>query len=62
MDHQILFFNDNFFSSGKTIIYDENETQVGELDLKSAFSSRVDVLNQTGSIIVSGKFRTLRNR
>lgn len=62
MDNRTLYFNDNFFSSGKTVIYDENKTQVGELDLKSAFSSSVDVLNQTGSISVSGKFRTLRNR
>ncbi|MBM6616425.1 hypothetical protein JR050_01850 [Bacillus sp. RD4P76] len=57
-----LYFSDNFFSSGKTDIYNEAKEKVGELDLKSAFSSSIEVLNDKGEHIVTGKFTFFGNR
>ncbi|KAA0549079.1 hypothetical protein FZW96_03970 [Bacillus sp. BGMRC 2118] len=54
--NQDLYFSDNFFSSGKTEIYNETREKVGELDLKSAFSTSVEVANEKGEIVVTGKF------
>jgi uncharacterized protein YxjI len=51
-----LYFSDNFFSAGTTDIYNSAKEKVGELDLKSAFSASIDVLNKDGKVIVSGKF------
>ncbi|RIW26838.1 hypothetical protein D3H55_23465 [Bacillus salacetis] len=58
----VLYFADNFFSSGRTEIYNAEKEVVGELDLKSAFSASVDVLNNDGSIMASGKFPFMGNR
>lgn len=51
-----LYFRDNFFSAGITEIFNSSKDKVGELDLKSAFSASIDVLDRNGKIIVSGKF------
>ncbi|KMJ58351.1 hypothetical protein AB685_10655 [Bacillus sp. LL01] len=51
-----VFFSDNFFSSGETEIFNEEEKVVGKLDLRSAFSAAVDVKTPDGNIIVSGAF------
>ncbi|WP_141604025.1 hypothetical protein [Terrilactibacillus laevilacticus] len=51
-----LYFSDNFFSAGRTDIFNESKETVGILDLKSAFSSGVNVLNPEGEILTSGKF------
>ena len=58
----VLYFADNFFSSGRTDIYNAEKERVGELDLKSAFSASLDVLNEKGQIIASGKFPFFGNR
>lgn len=57
-----LYFSDNFFSSGRTDIYNSDKERVGELDLKSAFSASMDILNNEGRIMASGKFPFLGNR
>ncbi|WP_035177519.1 hypothetical protein [Alkalihalobacterium bogoriense] len=51
-----LFFKDNFFSAGLTDIYNEKKEKIGSLDLKSAFSSKVDIVNLEGEMITSGFF------
>lgn len=58
----VLFFSDNFFSSGRTEIFNEEKEVVGELDLKSAFSASLDVLNRNGEVEASGKFPFFGNR
>lgn len=56
MSDQSLYFKDNFFSAGRTEIFNSSKEKVGELDLKSAFSSSVDVLDKDGNQVVTGKF------
>ncbi|MGD6833708.1 hypothetical protein ACQCT5_16170 [Sutcliffiella halmapala] len=62
MDKKTVYFSDNFFSSGETDIYTENKKVVGVLDLRSAFSSKVDVKTPDGEIVVSGAFAFFSNR
>ncbi|UFJ41803.1 hypothetical protein LOK74_04680 [Brevibacillus humidisoli] len=57
-----LYFRDNFFSSGRTEILNEAGAEAGELDLKSAFKSSVDVYREDGSVAASGKFRFFSNK
>ena len=59
---ETLYFRDNFFSAGTTEIFNKDEVKVGELDLKSAFSASVDVLNLDRKIIISGKFPLFSNK
>jgi uncharacterized protein YxjI len=51
-----LYFTDNFFSAGTTEIYSSSKEKVGELDLKSAFSASIDLLDNNGEVMVSGYF------
>jgi hypothetical protein len=62
MKEQTLYFKDNFFSSGRTEIFNSSKELVGELDLKSTFSSSIDVLDITGNLVVSGKFAFFSNK
>lgn len=62
MSEQSLYFKDNFFSAGTTEIFNSSKEKVGELDLKSAFSSGIDVLNKDGKRVVSGKFALFSNK
>jgi hypothetical protein len=45
-----LYFKDNFFSSGKTVIWNERQDSLGEVDLRSAFGSSIDVYDAIGSL------------
>lgn len=56
MPTSTIYFRDNFFSSGITEIYNGKKERIGSLDLKSAFSSSVDVVNKDGVIVVKGHF------
>lgn len=51
-----VYFNDNFFSSGKTDIYNESQERIGEIDLKSAFGSSLNVENERGEVVLEGSF------
>jgi uncharacterized protein YxjI len=51
-----IYFTDNFFSAGITDIFNEQKDIIGALDLKSAFSSSVDVIDQSGKVVVKGRF------
>ncbi|MEC0231992.1 hypothetical protein [Paenibacillus alba] len=51
-----LYFRDNFISSGITEILNEQEENVGQLDLKSAFSSAIEVFGQNGQQLCKGSF------
>ncbi|MEH6938736.1 hypothetical protein V7056_12875 [Bacillus sp. JJ664] len=62
MKNETLYFNENFFSTGITDIYNESKEIVGKLDLKSMFSSGVDVLDLHGNIVASGKFPFLSSK
>jgi hypothetical protein len=53
---ETVYFRDNFFSAGTTEIYNSSKEKVGELDLKSAFSSSIEVLDKNGKVIVIGRF------
>ncbi|WP_036842115.1 hypothetical protein [Pontibacillus marinus] len=52
-----IYFTDNFFSAGKTEIYNDQKEQIGTLDLKGAFSSDVMILNNNEEVLLSGGFR-----
>ncbi|HEY4553098.1 MAG TPA: hypothetical protein VIG80_07870 [Bacillaceae bacterium] len=62
MTRSDIYFSDNFFSAGLTDIYDEHKQIIGTLDLKSAFTSSVTVLDTSQNIVCEGRFRTLSNR
>jgi uncharacterized protein YxjI len=62
MKENVLFFSDNFFSAGRTSIYDVNKEIVGDIDLQSFLTSGITVLDQTGEKIVNGKFGALSNK
>lgn len=53
---KVVYFKDNFFSAGRTEIFNGAKEKVGELDLKSMFSSGVEIVDLDGSVKVSGKF------
>lgn len=57
-----LIFRDNLFSAGRTEIVDEQSNRAGELDLKSAFGSSIDVYGADGRLLCSGKFRSFSNK
>ncbi|MGI8314208.1 hypothetical protein [Halobacillus mangrovi] len=57
-----VYFSDNFFSAGRTDIYNEEKEMVGSLNLKSAFSSSVDVEDTNGEIVVQGYFPIFSNK
>ena len=62
MKDETLYFKDNFFSAGKTDIFNSSKEKVGELDLKSTFTSSVDVLDHYGNVVVSGKLASFSNK
>jgi uncharacterized protein YxjI len=51
-----LIFRDRFFSSGITDIYNEHKELVGQIDLKSAFGSSIDVYGPDGKMVCKGSF------
>ncbi|SDI18051.1 hypothetical protein [Alteribacillus bidgolensis] len=57
-----IYFSDNFFSAGITDIFDKNEYKIGQLDLKSAFTSSVDVIDPSGSIRLHAAFPLFSRR
>ncbi|NBI27523.1 hypothetical protein [Chengkuizengella marina] len=62
MKNNIVYFKDNFFSSGLTDIYAENKEKVGELDLKSSFSTSIEVCDEKGFTVIKGGFRFFSNK
>ncbi|MEC5423894.1 hypothetical protein QGM71_10370 [Virgibacillus sp. C22-A2] len=58
----IVYIADNFFSAGKTVIKDQNNQNVGFLDLRSAFSSAVSLYDLEESLLASGQFKTFSNQ
>ncbi|WP_158737394.1 hypothetical protein [Alteribacillus sp. YIM 98480] len=57
-----IYFSDNFFSAGITDIFDKNENKIGKLDLKSAFTSSIDVMDPNGSIRLYAAFPLFSRR
>ncbi|PYZ98963.1 hypothetical protein CR205_10455 [Alteribacter lacisalsi] len=57
-----MIFSDNFFSAGQTPIFNEEKEQIGSLDLKSAFNSNVDIINQDGDLLMKGSFPVFSNQ
>ncbi|MFZ3579467.1 hypothetical protein [Virgibacillus sp. DJP39] len=53
---QSIYFTDNFFSEGITEIFNGDQKKVGSLNLKSAFSSSVDILDAEDNVVVKGSF------
>lgn len=58
----VLYFSDNFFSAGLTDIYNEKQEIVGQLNLKSIFSSSLEVLNESHEPVATGRFAFFTNR
>ncbi|TVX98699.1 hypothetical protein [Cohnella terricola] len=58
----LLYFRDNFFNAGKTVILNEDNVPVGEVDLRSAFGSALDVFGPDGRQLYGGKFPMLSNK
>jgi hypothetical protein len=59
---QCVYFSDQFFSHGRTEILNESQERVGELDLKSAFTSSMSVENDRGEVLVTGSFPFLSGK
>ncbi|MFC5448517.1 LURP-one-related/scramblase family protein [Paenibacillus aestuarii] len=57
-----LYFKDRLFSAGITEILNEQEQQVGKIDLKSAFTSAIDVYGADGRMLCKGRFPFFSNR
>jgi hypothetical protein len=57
-----LFFRDNFFSSGETEIVNEQGENAGVIDLRSAFSSTLDVYGPGRQLLYCGKFKFFSGR
>ncbi|MHA0857809.1 LURP-one-related/scramblase family protein [Paenibacillus sp. CMAA1364] len=57
-----LYFKDKFFSSGTSDIMRNDGQVIGQVDLKSAFTSSLEVWNANGQIASMGKFRMLLNQ
>jgi uncharacterized protein YxjI len=57
-----LYFKDNFFNSGKTEILSGNQEVLGEIDLRSAFGSGLDIYDASGTLMFSGKFPLLSSK
>ena len=57
-----LFFSDNFFSAGRTDIYNSDREMVGALNLRSAFSSKVEIEDVNGDVTMEGAFTFFANK
>ncbi|NMO95189.1 hypothetical protein [Paenibacillus lemnae] len=57
-----LYIKDNFFNAGETEVRNEAGEHIGSVDLKSAWGSSLDVYNQDGQKVCSGKFRFFSNK
>ncbi|SFS62988.1 hypothetical protein [Paenibacillus sp. BC26] len=57
-----LYFRDNFFNSGVTEILNEQEENVGHLDLKSAFGSSIEVYGLNSQLQCAGGFPFLSGK
>ncbi|MFD1739240.1 hypothetical protein ACFSCX_22425 [Bacillus salitolerans] len=62
MSNEVLYVSDNFFSAGRTDIYNSDKVKIGELDLKSAFTSSLDVYDLDGNALLSGRFPFFSNK
>ncbi|GLX71247.1 hypothetical protein [Paenibacillus glycanilyticus] len=51
-----LYFRENFWNAGTTEILDEQENQIGHLDMRSAFSSAIDIYDSKGQLLYNGRF------
>jgi len=59
----ILYFRDNFFNAGRTEIVNENQEPIGEIDLRNAFGSSLEVFGRDGGgPLFGGKFRMMSNK
>ncbi|WP_054028266.1 hypothetical protein [Bacillus sp. FJAT-28004] len=52
-----LYFKDNFFSAGETLIMDAVGDSVGTLNLQSMFSATLSVYASDNALLYNGKFR-----
>lgn len=57
-----LYFRDRFFSSGTSEILDASGSELGHIDLKSAFGSSLDIYDSSRNLIYAGKFRMFSNK
>ncbi|WP_248925771.1 hypothetical protein [Paenibacillus hamazuiensis] len=57
-----LYFRDNFFNAGQTDILNERNERVGEVDLRSAFGSTLDIYDRNGKPLFGGKFPFMSGR
>ncbi|GGD93862.1 hypothetical protein [Paenibacillus nasutitermitis] len=57
-----IYVRDNFFSTGITEMMNEKGEKLGELDLKSAFGSSLDIYDAGGRRMYGGKFRFFSNK
>lgn len=54
-----IYIEDNFFSSGKTVIKNSRNERIGDLDLKTAFSTSITVYDIHNNELAEGKFKRL---
>ncbi|WP_077298439.1 hypothetical protein [Virgibacillus pantothenticus] len=53
-----IYIEDNFFSAGRTAIRNHQNEKIGDLDLKTAFSSSINVYDSQGTRLAEGKFKS----
>ncbi|RLQ93087.1 hypothetical protein [Falsibacillus albus] len=58
----ILIFKENFFAAGISEIFNIQGEKVGSLDLKSAFSSGVDIVDENEALLVGGRIKFFSNK
>ncbi|MFB1081691.1 hypothetical protein [Jeotgalibacillus sp. JSM ZJ347] len=57
-----VYFSDQFFSSGKTDIYNGEKEKIGTLDHKSAFSSGINIEDILGETVIEAGFGFFSNK
>ena len=57
-----LYFKDNFFNTGRTTIYNEQQKPLGEVDLRGVLGSALDVYDGKGRPLYNGKFPLFSNK
>ncbi len=53
--HDVVYFEGNFFSTGNTRIFNEQKQEIGSIRLKRIGNSMVEIYDQAGNLLLRGK-------
>ncbi|MBM7581104.1 LURP-one-related/scramblase family protein [Jeotgalibacillus terrae] len=57
-----MYFSDQFFSAGKTDIFNGNKEKIGAIDHKSAFTSGINIEDIYGETVIEAGFSFFSNK